>query len=130
VPLALLLSGLYVAGVPFAFNAVNLRARPEGLTKYYGDRLIVSETTAAGLEGMLLRCLDRVKVKGKHEPVAIYEPVGLSASVSGEWLSGPCYNPRVSIAAKISLGICRDTRYRDGGHFSSYLTGFYCGKPV
>jgi adenylate cyclase len=33
---------------------------------------------------MLLRCLDRVKVKGKNEPVTIYEPVGLSGSVSAE----------------------------------------------
>jgi len=65
-------------------DAVNLGSRLEGLTKYYGVRLIVSEATAAGLEGMLLRCLDRVKVKGKHESVTIYEPVGLSASVSGE----------------------------------------------
>ncbi|NOR41235.1 MAG: adenylate/guanylate cyclase domain-containing protein, partial [Gammaproteobacteria bacterium] len=65
-------------------DAVNLGSRLEGLTKYYGVRLIVSETTAEGLEGMVLRCLDRVKVKGKNEPVTIYEPVGLSASVSGE----------------------------------------------
>ena len=65
-------------------DAVNLGARLEGLTKYYGVRLIVSKTTAAGLEGILLRCLDRVKVKGKHESVTIFEPIGLSASVSGE----------------------------------------------
>jgi len=65
-------------------DAVNLGSRLEGLTKYYGVRLIVSETTAAGLEGMVLRCLDRVKVKGKHEAVTIYEPVGLSASISSE----------------------------------------------
>jgi adenylate cyclase len=65
-------------------DAVNLGSRLEGLTKYYGVKLIVSEATAAGLEGMLLRCLDRVKVKGKNEPVTIYEPVGLSSRVSGE----------------------------------------------
>ncbi|UCC56501.1 MAG: adenylate/guanylate cyclase domain-containing protein, partial [Gammaproteobacteria bacterium] len=56
-------------------DAVNLGSRLEGLTKYYGVRLIVSDTTATGLEGMVLRCLDRVKVKGKNEPVTIYEPV-------------------------------------------------------
>jgi adenylate cyclase len=65
-------------------DAVNLGSRLESLTKYYGVRLIVSEATAAGLEGMVLRCLDRVKVKGKHEAVTIYEPVGLSASISSE----------------------------------------------
>ena len=65
-------------------DAVNLGSRLEGLTKYYGVKLIVSETTAAGLDGMLLRCLDRVKVKGKNEPVTIYEPVGVASRVSGE----------------------------------------------
>ncbi len=65
-------------------DAVNLGSRLEGLTKYYGVGLIVSETTAEGLDDMLLRCLDRVKVKGKNEPVTIYEPVGLSGSVSAE----------------------------------------------
>ncbi len=65
-------------------DAVNLGSRLEGLTKYYGVKLIVSETTAAGLEGIVLRRLDRVRVKGKNEPVTIYEPVGLSDSVSGE----------------------------------------------
>ncbi|MEA2093239.1 MAG: adenylate/guanylate cyclase domain-containing protein, partial [Pseudomonadota bacterium] len=65
-------------------DAVNLGSRLEGLTKYYGVRLIVSETTIAGLEGYVLRCLDRVRVKGKHEPVTIYEPAGPSGSVSSE----------------------------------------------
>ena len=65
-------------------DAVNLGSRLEGLTKYYGVRLIVSETTAAKLEGMALRCLDRVKVKGKNEPVTIYEPVGLDNLISRE----------------------------------------------
>jgi adenylate cyclase len=63
-------------------DAVNLGSRLEGLTKYYGVRLIVSAATAEGLDGIELRCLDRVKVKGKNEPVTIYEPVGKTASVS------------------------------------------------
>lgn len=64
-------------------DAVNLGSRLEGLTKYYGVKLIIGETTAAGLEGMLLRCLDRVMVKGKNEPVTIYEPQGSTGSVPG-----------------------------------------------
>jgi adenylate cyclase len=65
-------------------DAVNLGSRLEGLTKYYGVGLIVSETTAADLDGIVLRRLDRVRVKGKQEPVTIYQPVGVSASVPAE----------------------------------------------
>ena len=62
-------------------DAVNLGSRLEGLTKYYGVQLIVSESTSAGLEDILLRRLDRVKVKGKNEPVTIYEPVARTSNV-------------------------------------------------
>ena len=65
-------------------DAVNLGSRLEGLTKYYGVQLIISETTAKGLDGIVLRCLDRVKVKGKHEPVTIFEPVGKNGVVTDQ----------------------------------------------
>ncbi len=63
-------------------DAVNLGSRLEGLTKQYGVDLMVSETTAAAADNYLYRELDLVKVKGKHEPVAIFEPVALKGSLS------------------------------------------------
>ncbi len=56
-------------------DAVNLGSRLEGLTKFYGVSLIVSDTTMDGQDQFIFRKLDRVRVKGKHEAVGIYEPV-------------------------------------------------------
>jgi adenylate cyclase len=65
-------------------DAVNLGSRLEGLTKNYGVELIVSETTAAAVPEFTYRELDRVRVKGKDEPVTIYEPIGLKNETTGE----------------------------------------------
>ncbi|TAN52196.1 MAG: adenylate/guanylate cyclase domain-containing protein [Methylococcaceae bacterium] len=58
-------------------DAVNLGSRLEGLTKQYGVYIIASETTKAVAPEYAYRELDRVRVKGKNEPVAIYEPIML-----------------------------------------------------
>ena len=60
-------------------DAVNLGARLEGITKVYGVGIAVSEFTRAQAPQFTYRELDRVRVKGKTEPVAIYEPRGLLA---------------------------------------------------
>ncbi len=57
-------------------DAVNLGSRLEGLTKRYGTGIIVGEATRKAVGGIVFRELDRVRVKGKDEPVAIFEPVG------------------------------------------------------
>jgi len=57
-------------------DAVNLGSRLEGLTKEYGVNIIVSESTKAEISEFLFRELDLVRVKGKNEPVAIFEPIG------------------------------------------------------
>jgi len=54
---------------------VNLGSRLEGLTKFYGVKLIVGERTREGQDSFLFRRLDKVQVKGKTEPVIIFEPV-------------------------------------------------------
>lgn len=65
-------------------DSVNLGSRLEGITKQYGVGIIVGQSTAEKLPDMLFRELDRVRVKGKDEPVAIYEPLGAKEQVSAE----------------------------------------------
>ena len=55
-------------------DAVNLGARLESLNKEYGTRIIISESTRALLKGQYdIRPLGSVTVKGKSQPVAIFE---------------------------------------------------------
>ena len=58
-------------------DAVNLGSRLESLNKQYGTRIIISEATRARLSrAYQFRPLGDVVVKGKTQPVAIYEVVG------------------------------------------------------
>ena len=55
-------------------DGVNLAARLEGSCKTYGAQIIISEFTQTKLKGIYaLRELDRIVVKGKTEPVSIFE---------------------------------------------------------
>ena len=57
-------------------DAVNLASRLEGLTKIYGVDILVSEQTLYCLDDpqkYSYRFLDRVKVKGKSQPVDVFE---------------------------------------------------------
>jgi adenylate cyclase len=63
-------------------NVVNTASRLEGLTKQYGVAMIVGEATRAACPGVVFRELDRVRPKGKNQPLAIYEPVGLEEQVA------------------------------------------------
>ena len=58
-------------------DAVNLSSRLESLTKQYGVKLIVGENTREGQDDYIFRRLDKVQVKGKTEPVVIFEPICL-----------------------------------------------------
>ena len=68
-------------------DAVNLGSRIEGLNKYYGTDILVSGFTAAALPPeFVLREIDRVRVKGKNEPVAVFEIVGREADRPSQFL--------------------------------------------
>lgn len=63
----------------FSYTALgdnmNLGARLEGLCKYYGAQILISEYTLAAIDttNIKYRLIDKVIVKGKTTPVAIYE---------------------------------------------------------
>jgi len=67
-------------------DAVNLGSRLEGLTKQYGVKIIVSESTKNAAPEFTYKELDRVRVKGKLEPIAIFEPLDLTVNIKQETL--------------------------------------------
>ncbi len=62
-------------------DTINLGSRLEGLNKEYGTHIIIGENTRKAIgSAFVVRELDRVAVKGKKEPITIYELVGRTAS--------------------------------------------------
>jgi adenylate cyclase len=66
-------------------DAVNVASRLEGLNKYYGTGICLSEETyrAAG-SVVAVRPVDRVSVKGKSSPLLVYELLGLTENTGAE----------------------------------------------
>jgi adenylate cyclase len=62
-------------------DPVNLGSRLEGITKQYGVGILVGEDTRKAVKDVVFREVDRVRVKGKDEAVAIFEPLGLEGEV-------------------------------------------------
>jgi len=60
-------------------DAVNLGSRLEGLSKVYGVDTVVSESTRALAPDFVWQELDRVRVKGKAQAVAIFWPAATAA---------------------------------------------------
>lgn len=79
-------------------DAVNLGSRLEGLTKYYGVSIIVSEDTKQCAPDFVYRELDRVRVKGREKPLAIYEVIGANAEV-GELMLADLQQYQTALAA-------------------------------
>jgi len=62
-------------------DAVNLGSRLEGITKVYGAGVAVGDATRRAAPEFAYRELDRVRVKGKNEPVPIFEPLCLDTEL-------------------------------------------------
>jgi len=63
-------------------DAVNLGSRLESITKFYGADILVGERTAELCPDITFAFIDRIQVKGKDEPIAVYQPLGLTTQVT------------------------------------------------
>ena len=62
-------------------DPVNLASRLEGRTKEYGVGILVGESTEKLVKDVIFRELDRIRVKGKNEPVVIFEPLCMESEL-------------------------------------------------
>jgi adenylate cyclase len=92
-------------------DAVNLSSRLEGLNKEYGTRIIANETTYEAARGLdlIFRELDLIRVKGKAQPVAIYELVARGSELT------PDLQARLD-AYKEARALYRQRRWADAQH--------------
>lgn len=70
-------------------DSVNLAARCESAARYYGIRTMITGHTFNLLSieqqnTLALRCIDKITVKGKNEPVKIYQLHGLQEQISAQ----------------------------------------------
>ncbi|WP_217911701.1 adenylate/guanylate cyclase domain-containing protein [Myxococcus sp. AM011] len=69
-------------------DTVNLASRLEGAAKVYGTRTLVAEDTLLAARGVVLaRELDLLRVKGKQQPVRVFELVGTADTVPAPHLA-------------------------------------------
>lgn len=115
-------------------DSVNLGARLEGLTKEYGIKIMISEFTQSRItnKSILLRDLDDIKVKGKKEPVRVYEVIRPDAmkseaairSLIGEFeLGRAAYRAQKWDLAEKHFVACLQIRPDDGpaGYYLRYM---------
>lgn len=65
-------------------DSVNLGSRLESITKFYGAKILIGEHTQALAPEFIYRYVDRIQVKGKNEPVRVYEPLCLQKELTAE----------------------------------------------
>lgn len=60
-------------------DAVNTASRLEGLNKYFGTHVCVSDATRQGCKGVAFRPIGSVVLKGKTEAIEVWEPLAEGA---------------------------------------------------
>ncbi len=67
-------------------DAVNLGSRLEALTRHYEHDILVSENTVNAAPQHVFREVDLVRVRGKDQPVTVFEPLGRRAELDAQVL--------------------------------------------
>ncbi len=101
-------------------DAVNLASRLEGANKYFGTAIMVSESTFAPARASFAwRELDVIRVVGRAEPVAIYEPLASAGETTPQ---------QAAKAAAYAGGLAR-WRARDFAGCVAALAGIAAADP-
>jgi adenylate cyclase len=92
-------------------DTVNLSSRLEGLNKEYATHILLSDTTYNAVQDPLLvfRELDLIRVKGKLQPVTLYELVAARGTPEGD---APGLGTRLEYFAQ-GRACYRERRWRD-----------------
>ena len=97
-------------------DTVNVASRLEGTNKVYDTQILVSETTvAAAGDAILWREIDRVRVKGRAHPIAVFEPLAIGAGT-----------PEMRAAADLFAGLTDDA---SAARFAAAARAFTASPP-
>ena len=63
-------------------DPINTASRLEAVNKHLGTRVCVSQAILDGCTGVLVRCVGQLVLKGKSQPLLVYEPIAATDSAA------------------------------------------------
>ncbi len=107
-------------------DAVNLGSRLEGLTKFYGVDILLSESTASQASSYQYWLIDKVKVKGKALPVTVFSPLSKQASQK-EFADKDAFNAMMAdyFAARFDAALSQISQLEQGSFTNPHLLSLY-----
>lgn len=113
-------------------DAVNLGSRLEGLCKVYGVDIVASEATRRQAPGFEWQELDRVRVKGKEDAVAIFRPLGAAGGLSAQQESARAlwHQALASLRAQDWAACDRHAQTLRGAAIDGTLLDWYCERAA
>ena len=102
---------------------VNLASRIEGLTKYYPVKMLITQSTRSLLHvSSSCRYIDTVQVKGRSQPVDLFEPLALDTT---RLLTGDQYSKYLEAIEYYRTGNFKQAANHFTSLFSSYSDPLY-----